>query len=243
MLPKPLQIETARIADTSPRFPWDEWHVENAYQPADPELMKRMAALSHRANVAISVSIAEWIVWRFEKLSNDPAPYQFLEAAWASVVHTAYARYVEFNDDDWRGVVRGSQRMAMEILIDLMWGLHDTVPGQNAAWMSKLAELVLADPAPFLEWRDQCIERLEKHYPRPDDSDAVFSDEIDAGPWVPRELFDASKPFDPAQTRGLIQKFVKTLDYRQNPFLNEPDEMQEFEDYSGTPYKVIDSDQ
>lgn len=146
MLDKPPHIANANIAGTPLRFRWDEWSVTAAYQPADPALTARMAALSHRANVAMCTAMAEWVVWRFERLSTDTAPYEFIEAAWAAGVHTAYARYVEFRDDDWRGVVRGPMRMSMEILVDLIWGLADTTPGENAAWMSNLAELVLPDP-------------------------------------------------------------------------------------------------
>jgi hypothetical protein len=244
MLPKPPHIADANIADMTTRYPWDEWNVEAAYQPADPDLQERMSQLSHRANVAVCTAMAEWVVWRFETLSSDILPHQYLEAAWASMVHKAYARYMEFEDDDWRGVIRGPLRMSMEILIDLIWGLQDTTPGENVAWMSNLVELVLTNPQPFQEWREQCIQRLEQYYPpRMENEDVIFSDEISLGSWVPRELFDLTQPFEPSQTRSYIERFVQTLDYTTNPFLNKPDEMIEFPDYYSTPYQITDVDE
>ena len=243
MMSKPFHIAKANIADPTIRYPWDEWNVVEAYQPADPDLMDRMAKLSHRANVAFCTAMAEWVVWRFESLSKDVKPHYYIEAAWASVVHKAYARYIEFEDDDWRGVVRGPLRMSMEILIDLIWGLKDTTPGENVAWMSNLVELVLTDPGPFQEWREHCIRRLEQHYPNStENEDLIFDDEFNIGAWVPRELFDLTHPFEPSQARNYIERFVQTLDYKINPFLNDPDEMLEFPDYESTPYQITDMD-
>lgn len=243
MLTKPPHIAAANLATAPPRFRWDEWNVTAAYEPADPALADRMAALSHRANVAMCTATAEWVVWRFEQLSADPEPHEFLEAAWAAGVHTAYAGFPEFEDDDWRGPVRGPIRMALEILADLIWGRDDTAPGENAAWLSNLAELVIADVRPFRAWREECIRRLERFHPRPPEAEeVVFSDEIDVGSWVPRELFDLTAPFDPALTRTRIAAFVATLDPRRNRYLNSPDEMREFPDYEGEPYQVRDDD-
>lgn len=239
MLNKPRYIAEANIADSPTAYPWDEWNVENAYQPADPDLTDRMAYLSHRANVAMCIAMAEWVVWRFEKLSDDPIPLKYLEAAWAGNVHTAYVRYVETTDDDWRGVVRGPLNIALSIVIDLMWGFKDTTPGENVAWMSNLVELVLSDSQAFKEWRKACMHRLEQYFPRPEeDIDDLFEDEPDLGPWVPRELFDPGIPFDPRMTRLLIKQFIKSLDYKANEFFHTPEEMLEFPDYNDTPYTL-----
>ena len=49
MLSKPPHIQRIAIADPKIKYPWDEWDVKKAYAPADPDLMERMAAVSHRA--------------------------------------------------------------------------------------------------------------------------------------------------------------------------------------------------
>jgi hypothetical protein len=109
--------------------------------------------------------------------------------------------------------------------------------------MSKLAELVLPDPAPFIAWRDACVDRLAKQYPRPnEDPEDFFGDHIKYGSWVPREVFDLERPFDVGETRRLMERFLATLNPADNPFLNEPDEMLEFPDYEDTPYELPEQD-
>jgi hypothetical protein len=239
VLSRPPHIDAASIASTDILYPWDEWQVEKAYTPADPQLVARMARISHRGNVGMCIAMAEWVVWRFEGLSNDPVPLQYLEAAWAANVHTAYARYIETDDDEWRGVVRGPLNIAITIVINLIWGKDENEPGDNVGWMSKLAELVLVDAEPFRQWRDGCIERLEQHCPRsPNEEGDIFGDDHDLGPWVPRELFDLSLPFDSGDARTYTERFIQSLDYRANPFLHTPDEMRAFGDYEDTPYQL-----
>jgi hypothetical protein len=240
MLDKPPHIAlVARLADVNLAYPWDEWHVENAYSPADPDLVEKTAQISHIGNVALATAITEWIVWRFEGLDADETPYQYIEAAWASVIHTAYARYVEFVDDEWRGVIRGPILVALTILIDLIWGRHECEPGVNAAWLSKLAELVVPDPAPFLAWRDACIERLLHFTPRQgSDPDDFFADGDLPGSPVPRSLFDLLHEPSAEHFISELRGFLANLSWDVNPFLNSPDEVNAFPDFVGIPYTL-----
>lgn len=237
MLAKPPHIAQAIAPGVAPSFRWDEWSVTDAYDPADPALVARLALISHRGNIALCAATCEWIVWRFEGLDADQTPHHYIEAAWASIVHLAYARYVEFDDDQWRGVVRGPMNMALSILIELMWGRHDTEPGEHAAWQSNLAELVLPDPAPFVAWRDAMIDRLTVISPvPPDDADDVLAAGPPGGPWVPRQASDVSSRFDETRVREMMTNFIATVPWKTNPFLHSPDEMDEIPDYEGTPY-------
>jgi hypothetical protein len=58
MLAKPPYIAAANIADTRIGYAWNEWEVEKAYKPAAPDLTRRMAVLSHRANIAMCGAMA-----------------------------------------------------------------------------------------------------------------------------------------------------------------------------------------
>jgi len=236
---KPKYISDANISSPIIRFAWDEWNVMAAYKPPDPTLVERMARVSHRANVATCAALAEWIVWRFESLSGDIVPYQIIESGWASIVHLAYAKQLQFVDDSWRGAIRGPMRISLEILLNLIWGIDNSTPGENAAWMTNLAKLVLPDCATFDEWLEGSIDSLEKYFPAPlSNEDILFSDEFDVGPWVPRELFDPDRDFDPNKVPQLMKRFVESLDYTSNPYLRDPKAMKQFPDFEGTPYSL-----
>lgn len=242
MLPIPDDIRAARIADVDIRYPWDEWKVTETYRPGTQEVFARMEDLTHRANVAMLCAMLEWLVWRYAAVEDDEEPHDFVEAAWASVVHTAYATYVEFEDDDWRGPVRGPLRMGMAIAVDLIWGVSTAERGRHCAWMDQLLMRVLTDPGAYLAWRDRCMDELCQRYGEEPADDLVFADEQPIGDWVPRELFFGPAPPAPGQVRALMQRFVATLDHRSNPFLQEPADMLEFPDYHGTPYQLTDAD-
>jgi hypothetical protein len=242
MLSKPHYIAAAPIADAKAEYPWDEWHVEEAYTPPDEELLERYGALTHRAQIAMTIATAEWVVFRFEKLSDDPAPLQVLEAAWAANVDLAHSVYIEPEDDDWRGPIRGPLSMVISIVMDALYCADQTDDtAENPAWMSNLALRVLPEQAhpAFSAWRAACLERLEKHYTEPliddnedeDDLSDLFSEEEDlGGAPVPREVFDPAFDFRPEMTGALIHRFLSGLDRRTNQFLSDPEDPEDSED-------------
>lgn len=224
MLQKPIHIVFAKppIADNTLTFPWDEWDVKKAYQPADGKLMDRLDAISYRGNVGLTLAIAEWIYWRFEAVSDDPTLIEYIEAAWAQNTGLARCAYLEPNVEEWRGIVRGPQLIAWMIAIEVSFDYKDVLKwlGGHASWMSNLAEHVLTDPAPFLAWREACIERLEEHFPAVEDDPDDLFEELDLrGDPVPRELFDIARPYDPSEAEALCQQLVDNADWETNPFL------------------------
>ena len=239
MLLKPKYIKDAKISNNIIRYTWDEWNVKDIYIPADEEMVKRLSGLSHRAIVALTIASAEWGVFRFENLSNDMLPLQYLEAAWAANIDLAYAEYMETQDDGWRGPVRGPLNIAIAIVIDvLFYGDESANPAENPAWMSNLVEHVLADPIQFRNWREICIQRLKKLYPAPkEDDNDLFEDEDTGGVFVPREVFDPEFDFEIEKAEELLKKFLSSLDYISNPFLRIPEEMIEI-GFEGTPYSL-----
>src|SRR4051812_30798443 len=99
MLRRPGFIERANIASASLRFLWDELNVRRTYQPPDERLLERLASTSRRANCALTIGIAEWIIYRFEPFDSDPEPLQFIEAAWAANMDLRYSEEIEIVDD------------------------------------------------------------------------------------------------------------------------------------------------
>jgi hypothetical protein len=232
-LSKPDYIVAANVADTEANYPWDEWNVREAYSPPDDELIDRYDGLTHRAQVAMTIATAEWIVFRFEALSDDPMPLNYLEAAWAANIDTAHGVYIETDDDEWRGPIRGPLNMAITIVADALFCADQTDDtAENPAWMSKLAERVLPPRslAAFRTWRATCLQRLETYYTEPDEEENeddfgdLFSEEDAGGPPVPREIFDPSFEFRPDMVATLVDRFLADLDPRANEFLQTPEE-------------------
>jgi hypothetical protein len=241
-LATPPYIRRAGISSDLLKYRWDEWNVKSHYTNVDHELFDRLCNITHRAKVAMTIAAAEWIVARFDAVSKDAMPRQYLEAAWAGNVDQRYARYIETNDDEWRGPVRGPLNMAITIVADSLFCADESEePAENPAWMCTLAEHVLPAREGFDLWRHQCVERLERFYSAEESDEEPPENDEDAGDFggdpVPCEVFDPEFEFTPAATRDLTDRYLRSLDYSQNHFLRSPAEMAE-RGFTGTPYML-----
>ena len=238
----PAYLKAANIQDRSVRYEWDDWNDLPALDKPDAALAARLKRVSQRAVLAFMCATAEWIVFRFGTLCDDPAPWAYIEAAWAAVIHVRYVGYgtgtgwQEFAVKGWDGPVRGPIKDALELLEtgfqQLSWEGH-TDPTRYAVLMAPLARYVMTDPGPYNDWSERVIGRLEALYPR-DPADAL-------GDVVPRQAVDPAFDFLPEQTEPLINQFLASLDFRRSAFLSSPEGMLEHfdgdEDFSGTPYR------
>src|SRR5438477_5021893 len=103
----PKYVQVPGIQDTTIRYTWDDWNVEQADMPLDDQLQERLQSLSQRATVAFTIGTAEWIIYRFGRLAHDPSPRRYLEAAWAQVVDFCYSLHEDVKMDEWIGPIRG----------------------------------------------------------------------------------------------------------------------------------------
>jgi hypothetical protein len=227
----PDYVRAANIQDPVVRFTWDDWDMRGLELPVDADLSARLRRISQRADVAFALATAEWIVHRFSLFGNDLVAWQFLEAAWAQVVHWRY-RSLNWDGDvnprEWSGPVRMPVWRALTLTeFSISEAEQDGSPFIGAGLIASLATHVLADPTPYLEWRDRIMRRLETAY-------ALDGAET-LGEVVPREALDPDFDFNPAHTESLVNRFLGGLDYRTNAFLNAPENML-IQGFKGTPY-------
>ena len=227
----PEYLRTANIQDVEIRYLWDDWNVEQAEEPVDTEFLERLTGISQRATIALTIATAEWIVYRFGALCDDPRLLQYLEAAWAQVVHRLHAART-WEDSvaqvDWSGPIKGPLGVAM---IRVMYAIQETEVDGNpelfTAWIAKLAPYLMTNPVPYRHWLKRVLERLRALYPRdPDES---------LGEVVPREALDPGFDFRLDQTEALVNRFLTGLDFESNPFLSSPSWMLA-KGFQGTPY-------
>ena len=238
----PRYLVAANTQDDSLRYEWDDWRTLPALEVVDEELVGRLKRVSQRAVLAFASGTAEWVVHRFSRLCHDPEPWLYLEAAWAMVIDVRYCglgaektTWQEFALKNWNGPVRRPIHDALktlEIAFQQLASEYHSDPTIIAATIATLANHVMPDPLPYKTWWSQVIGRFESLYPR--------SSEDPLGDLVPREAVDPGLDFRPEQTEFLINRFLRSLDYRSNIFLSTPDGMlQHFdgeEDFEGTPY-------
>jgi hypothetical protein len=227
----PRYLQEANIQSRTIRYEWDDWNTEQAEEPIDEDFYKQLQGLSQRACIAFAVGTAGWIVQRFRQLCTDPTPDQYLEAAWAKVVHECYGgiTWEEYaSEDQWIGPVNGPISRAMDsVQYVLQQAEEDGEPELGGAWITNLARYVMSEPLPYQRWRGSIIDRFSTLYSR--------NPEETLGEVVPMECLDPEANFQLEQTEALVNRFLASLDYKSNPFLNSPEKMLE-EGFEGIPY-------
>lgn len=227
----PGYIASANIQDTTIRYQWDDWNVEQAEEPVEDEVFDRLTRLSLRANVALAIGTAEWIVERFRPLVDVRFPLQYLEAAWAQSIHFRYACAVweeRAAKDEWTGPVKGPIGIAMtRVMYAVEQAEAQEYPSLRAAWISNLARYLMQDPKPYQNWFEVVLKRFEKISPQ--------QPENKMGDVIPREALDPSFAFKAEAAPQLIRNFLSGLDYEANPFLSHPEEMVR-QGFEGKPY-------
>jgi len=239
----PSYIAAARVDSPTIRYVWDDWRASEDFQATDDAVVQKVKLLSARAQVAMVIGMYEWILGRFRGLSDDPTPLQIAEAAWCGNVDRHYMEYWEFDRRQWIGPIRGPLWCAMTWLIPAVLAGEDE-PEELESGISYLYRLpmhVLPTQQPFVAWLDSTLLRLTELFPAgpADPFEDLFKEreEERRGPFVPREALSPSIPFDQSRTHALIDNFLRSAEYRTNPFLKNPVKLHE-EGFQGTPYQL-----
>ena len=254
----PRYLSESGVQSPEIRYVWDDWNLEQVEEPLDDALVQRLAQMSQRAILAFATGSAEWVVYRFLKLDKEPAPWDFIEAAWAMAIHvrysgygkgTGWAEYVTPDEDDgesvpvrWTGPVKGPVSRVLTVLEsaiqELAWhGTESPVEyslyvARGASRIYKLALHVMADEShPYMRWVTSVLQRLEATYP------VASGDEL--GDVVPREALDPGAEFHVDRIEALVTAFLAGAN-RANAFLSDPagmlEPIEDDADFPGTPY-------
>ena len=231
-------IKHADIVNPKILYKWDENDVTPIYMPADNDLVEILNKINPRAVCGLTIATAEWVVHRYYSMYNDEMPLQYLEAAWAGNVDLAYIRYIETDDDLWRGPVLGPINLAISIVIDVLFAEEDGMESpENASWIYNLANSVLPTTARFSEWHNNCVERLLKFYANYEENkDDWFGEDIDET-IIPRDLFDPEFDYKPEIAESLMSDYLQYIENQENPFLRKTSEMVEI-GFEGKPYNI-----
>lgn len=227
----PSYVRNAEIQDNHLRYRWDDSNPQQAYAVSDgeEELSDQTERLSFRANMALTIASAEWVIHRYDLLSDDRTPHEYLEASWAAVVDHRYLCPWEVPAEDWRGPIRAPIAVALLIVQEAVRAaVHEDSLGVPVLYMSNLAKYILPQSAAFLAWRDPVIDRLREASP--------FDPQETLGEVVPREAFDLGSSFVSSTTEFVINGFLARLNPGSNPFLHSPEEMVELH-FDGIPYR------
>jgi len=209
----PKYIPIDLISQKDVQHEWSDWDPYEKIQPQDESTMNVLSKLSNRAITAFSIGCAEWVVYRFIKLSSDKTPYDFLESSWVLVMGNEDVQLEGLEESEWKGPIRGAIDLALLTIVNTWNNSEFDSTEADGAFAAQLALLVLPDKYHFIEWQEKVLQRLIKYFPR----DTEYPD----GPPVPREVLNPSVDIDAFQSESLIKNFLSKVDYQSNPFLED----------------------
>jgi hypothetical protein len=197
-----------------------------------PQMMARLNAISYRGVLCFSIGVVEWIIWRLSRHLPDETPFQAVQAAWAGNTDWRYLKTLDV--PDWENEldepIGAPLTLAFNLLTEIFIQARRVKPlSQHAAPLLEIPIKIISNPEPYKEWRRFSIQRLTVLCPmRPEDR---------LGPPVPREALDPEFNYLPEMAKQLLTAFLRTCDYRKNPYLNSLEEMLAA-GFEGVPYAV-----
>jgi hypothetical protein len=209
--PAPSYIPVETIAAYPIEHAWDDWDPYELIGEPDPTVAGRLQPVSLHAVLAFALACTEWILYRLKNHSESDSGWLYVDAQWAGLLNSDLAYEWEPGRDHMDGPVRGPIDMAVRQITNCGRSLYQQEGELDAALIAKIAVYVLPDPAAFLQWQDQALERLAKLYDR---------DGKGFGPPVPREAMDPGVQMTAKSGIDLAEQYVRTLDFSNNEFLD-----------------------
>lgn len=202
-------VPVDRISEPGVGFTWSDWDPYAAVGDPAADRIETLGGLSDRALVAYSVACAEWVVYRFSRLSSDQAPYLFLEALWVSGIDSRYRPPAESDESQWKGPIRGSIDLALMTTLNAISSTDGGKPEVDAALAEQIALHVCADKEPMRAWSARVLDRLARHFSRTGDVGRTLG--------LPPQVF--GEDFNLADIDAYMESYLAAVDLSANPFI------------------------
>jgi hypothetical protein len=210
-LKQPSYIPVDEISHMPMTHRWDDYDPYTLFPEPNENTELLLSKMSDNAKFAFAIGCAEWVVYRFKLLSDDPRPLQFIEACWAVEMSEEFESPDESEDEEWEGPIRGPIDLALMTILNTFYASEDGNAEEDAAFAELVALHVLPSPGSFLAWRDRILPSLAATYP--------FDTGDPLGKPVPREALDPTILLDDAQREELVRNYLLGLPKEGNPFL------------------------
>jgi hypothetical protein len=207
----PSYIPIDKIANMPIEHHWDDYDPYILFPELNEDTMLFLSKMTERAKYAFAIGCAEWVVYRFQKFSDDPRPLQFLESCWAVEMSEMFESPDESEDEEWEGPVRGPIDLALMTVLNTFYGTDDRNSEEDAAFAELIPLHVLPNAEDFISWRDRILPSLIASYP--------YNEKDILGMPVPREALDPSLPLNMDQRTKLVNDYLSNLPIDGNPFL------------------------
>lgn len=245
----PEVLNNPEFLDAPLRYKWgkdivDFYRIDAKNDKIDLAFEK----LNHKATYGVITAFCEWIYWRvFKHDINFPLVEMSIKSQWASLIDKRYSFAWNYSGDYVSDVANSTLWTMLKIIITLRdnyYNGHYFFTGVDK--LGLLARYVSPNKDVFDEWLEITIKKAAKLFPaqydhreivrNPRDYDWTEYDSSGESP-IPREFFfDPCYDYETGNDIQLLNRFLSSLDYKNNKLLNSPEKMFEL-GFTGTPYQ------
>jgi hypothetical protein len=209
--PAPAYIPVETISALPIVHTWDDYDPYPLLGEPDDAVIEKLSGVALNAVLAYALGAAEWVFYRLKRHTTSNGPWDYVDAAWASLVIWEATYIWEPGRDHCDGPVRGAIDATIRQITNCINSLNQGGGEVDAAMIGRLAEYVLPDPSLFKNWQEAALERLAKLYDRK---------RWGNGPATPREALDPNVELTAESGVEMAWAYFRSLDFSQNEFLN-----------------------
>lgn len=234
-------------------YKWDKNTSEfMVLEAINDRLLDLVSKLNHKATVALATATAEWCLWQLKDVTSTEDTFKFVEALWTGQIDKHYLKEIEIDSRVNRDLFEGPIWATKEILYSIgrCYRLGKYTIHQDVIGIATLVQHITPQKELFEKWLANCLEKLIKLFPAQYDIKYVLNNvkEFRERPYdssteafIPRELlFETDFNYNTFDKTPYIQTLLKNTDYKNNHYLNSPQEMTE-SGFLGIPYQYSSS--
>jgi hypothetical protein len=225
----PTYIAAAKIEGLPIRHSWES---EDHFIHDSPAMENLLFPIAFRGVASIATGISEWIIWRFEGLTDSTDAKQFVEACWAGLIDWRYrTEWRKSRETNPVGPIDSPLASMYDLLnrVFQLAAIKSNGVGGNTIYLVYLARHVLPRKPPFENWLKGVLGRFAEAYPRKQPNPL--------GPPIPRQALQPNFESNAEESAELLRQFLSGLNPSANPYLRQPDEMIKL-GFAGTPYSL-----
>jgi len=222
----------------------------NDFLLVNNRLFAVVSKIGYKAVIGVAATLTELITQRTKRFYPDIDAQQFapkIESLWAGAIDPLYLKTFHFGYDyrDGDGVIipfYPNWHVIIYLIGDYMENSYYT--HNYLMNLSMLARHLMPNKKLFDNWFAETMRKTTETFPclydykdlNRNDYEAKYDCSADIP--VPREFFfDSEFQYSEDTAKPVLNAFLQSLDYNNNPWLCTPEEMLE-KGFQGTPYKV-----
>lgn len=213
-------------------FKWTTKKMRKLVDPTEDneELDKILNKISHKASIALSAALLEWIYWRFKgyTVASDDIKHR-IEALWYSIENPKNTNPLAFDtelDVPATGFINGPIWVAlMNVrMIDVLYKKGSPLLQSELVGLVLVARHITPKRKIFNKWFENIIYKLQEQFPNQsteiDYSEETIYDSSSEEKICREFFFNTDFEHTNKSSNFALTEFILNIDYTTNPYCN-----------------------